>query len=61
MLVAADDMKNAMGALVAYTGDPNPATLAQFTTKYGRARDEWNTGIKRSTVSLIARIPRSSS
>jgi hypothetical protein len=43
---AANDLKNAMGALVSYTGDPNPATLAQFTTQYQNARGEWNAGVR---------------
>ncbi len=45
VMLAADDMKNAMGALVAWTGNPNPATLAQFTTKWANARSEWNSGV----------------
>jgi hypothetical protein len=27
---SADGLKNAMGAMVAYTGNPNPATLPHF-------------------------------
>lgn len=42
----ANDLKNSMGALVAYTGNPNPATLASFTTQYNKARAEWNSGVK---------------
>jgi hypothetical protein len=42
----ANDLKNSMGALVAYTGDPNPATLASFTTQYKKARGEWNYGVR---------------
>jgi hypothetical protein len=38
-------LKNAMGAVVAYTGNPNPATLAQFTTQYHPAAEEWNNGV----------------
>ena len=46
VFAAANDLKNAMGALVAYTGNPNPATLAQFTSKYRHARGEWNQGVR---------------
>lgn len=53
VFTAANDLKNAMGALVAYTGDPNPATLAQFTTQYQTAKGEWNDGVK--TIWRIAR------
>jgi hypothetical protein len=42
---AANDLKNAMGALVAYTGNSNPATLAQFKTQYQNAVGEWNDGV----------------
>jgi len=42
----ANDLKNAMGALVAYTGNPNPATLAHFTSQYQGAVAEWNSGIR---------------
>jgi hypothetical protein len=42
----ANDLKNSMGALVAYTGDPNPASLASFTTQYQKARGEWNYGVR---------------
>lgn len=43
---AANELKNAMGAMVAYTGNPNPATLAHFTSQYTPAREEWNEGVK---------------
>ena len=46
VLTAANDLKNAMGALVAYTGNPNPATLAQFKTSYNNAAGEWDHGVK---------------
>jgi hypothetical protein len=42
---AANDLKNSMGALVAYTGNPNPATLAQASTQYNTAVGEWNDAI----------------
>jgi hypothetical protein len=42
----ANDLKNSMGALVAYTGDPNPATLASFSSQYQKARGEWNYGVR---------------
>ena len=44
--MAADDLSSAMRLLVAYTGTPNPATLAQFTTQYASARSEWNTAVR---------------
>jgi hypothetical protein len=40
----ANELKNAMGALVAYTGSPNPATLAHFTTQLEAAKGKWNEG-----------------
>jgi hypothetical protein len=43
---AANKLKNSMGALVAYTGDPNAATLAHFTSQYQPAVSEWNDGIR---------------
>jgi ABC-type transporter Mla subunit MlaD len=42
---AANDLKNAMGALVTYTGNSNPATLAKFKSQYQNAAGEWNDGI----------------
>jgi hypothetical protein len=42
----ANDLKNSMGAIVTYTGDPNPATLASLTTQYKQAVFEWNTGVR---------------
>jgi hypothetical protein len=46
VFTAANELKNAMGAIVAYTGNPNPATLAHFTSQYTPAREEWNEGVK---------------
>jgi hypothetical protein len=43
--VATNDLKNAMGALVAYTGDPNPATLAHFNSQWQTAQSEWNAAV----------------
>jgi hypothetical protein len=40
----ANELKNAMGALVAYTGSPNPATLAHFSTQLEAAKTKWNEG-----------------
>lgn len=40
------DLRDAMSALVTYTGTPNAATLAQFTTKYQSAVAEWNSGVR---------------
>lgn len=56
VFTAANDLKNAMGALVAYTGNPNPATLAHFTTAYQAARSEWNDGV--STIWRVARLEK---
>jgi hypothetical protein len=52
LFTAANDLKNAMGAVVAWTGNPNPATLAHFTSEYQNAVGEWNDGIQ--TVWSIA-------
>lgn len=41
----ANELKNAMGALVGYTGNPNPATLAQFTIQLEKAKAKWNLGV----------------
>jgi len=46
LFTAANDLKYAMGALVAYTGTPNAATLAHFTTQYDTARAEWNDSVR---------------
>ena len=40
-----NDMKNSLGALVAYTGNPNPATLAQFTSQFQTGKGEWNDAV----------------
>jgi hypothetical protein len=42
LFTAANDLKNSMGAVVAYTGNPNPATLAHFTSQFQNAKSEWN-------------------
>jgi ElaB/YqjD/DUF883 family membrane-anchored ribosome-binding protein len=39
---AVNELKNTMGAVVAYTGNPNPATLASFKTQYDQAISDWN-------------------
>jgi hypothetical protein len=41
----ANELKNAMGGLVAYTGNPNPATLAHFSTQLEAAKGKWNEGV----------------
>jgi hypothetical protein len=41
----ANELKNAIGALVAYTGNPNPATLAHFSTQLDAAKAKWNEGV----------------
>jgi hypothetical protein len=43
---AANDLKNAMGAIVAWTGNPNPATLAHATSQLKTAFAEWNDGVR---------------
>jgi hypothetical protein len=40
-----NELKNSMGALVGYLGDPNPATLASFSTQFDRGKSEWNEGV----------------
>lgn len=52
LFTAANDLKNAMGAVVAVTGNPNPATVAHFTSQYQNAVGEWDDGVK--TVWSIA-------
>lgn len=47
MFDAANGLKNSMGAVVAYTGNPNPATLASFTIQYQPAEAEWNDGVRK--------------
>jgi hypothetical protein len=42
----ASDLANALGALVAYNGNPSSATLSQFLEGYQNARSEWNSGIR---------------
>jgi hypothetical protein len=41
----ANELKNAMGALVAYAGNPNPATLAHLSTQLDAAKAKWNEGV----------------
>lgn len=41
----ANELKNAMGAIVAYTGNPNPASLAHATVQMQTAKSKWNTGV----------------
>jgi pyruvate/2-oxoglutarate dehydrogenase complex dihydrolipoamide acyltransferase (E2) component len=53
VFTAANELKNAMGAMVAYTGNPNPATLAHFTSQYAPSRGEWDHGI--TTIWRLAR------
>jgi hypothetical protein len=36
---------NSMSALVACTGDPNPATLAQFNSQWQAAVSRWDDGV----------------
>lgn len=46
MYDALNGLKNSMGALVTYLGNPNPATLASFKTQYAQAKDEWNAAVQ---------------
>jgi hypothetical protein len=46
MFSGANDLKNAMGALVAEAGAPNAATVAHFNTSYAHAVKEWNGGAR---------------
>jgi hypothetical protein len=46
LFTAANDLKNAMGAVVDYTGNPNPASLAKFTSQYQNAVGEWDQGVR---------------
>lgn len=50
------DLRDAMSALVTYTGTPNAATLAQFTTKHQSAVAEWNRGVR--TIWKLANTPK---
>jgi hypothetical protein len=43
----ANELKNAMGALVAYAGSPNPATLAHLSTQLEKGKEEWNMGAEK--------------
>jgi hypothetical protein len=42
---AVNDLKNAMGGIVAFTGNPNPATQAKMTLQYQTAVQEWNDAV----------------
>ena len=42
----ANDLANAMSALVTYTESPSSATLVQFLSQYQNARGEWDNGIR---------------
>jgi hypothetical protein len=52
MQEGANELKNAMGALVAYTGNPNPASLAHLSTQLESGKNKWNEGAE--TVWRIA-------
>lgn len=41
----ANELKNSMGALVAYSGNPNPATLAHFSTQVDTAIIQWDRAV----------------
>jgi hypothetical protein len=41
----ANELKNSMGALVAYTGNPNPATLAHVNVQFEHAKSKWDEGV----------------
>ena len=50
--VGANELKNAMGALVAYLGNSTPVTLASFQTQYQKGQNDWNEGL--TTIYRIA-------
>jgi len=41
----ANSLTGAIESLLGYTRAPNPATLAQFKSKYTAAKDEWDEGV----------------
>jgi len=47
MYGAVNDLKNAMGTLIAYTSDPSPAMLAQFNAQWQAAVGRWNDGVSK--------------
>jgi hypothetical protein len=47
MLESVNGFKNSMGALVAYAGDPSPATLALYTMQWQPSMSDWNAGVAR--------------
>lgn len=49
----ANELKNAMGALVAYAGNPNPATLAHLNAQFEKGKEKWDEGVE--TVWRIAK------
>lgn len=46
VFAGANDLKNSMGALVAWAGNPNAATLAHFSSQYNRGKSEWDSGVR---------------
>jgi hypothetical protein len=44
--VAANDLKNAEGALVAFAGGPNPATAAHAVAQFNAGIAEWNQAVQ---------------
>lgn len=56
IFASANDLKNAMGALTAYTGNPTPATFAHFTAQFEPAKEQWNHAV-RTIWSLAHRHP----
>ena len=55
VFTSANSLKNAMGALVAFAGNPGAATLAHFTSQYTPAKEEWDAGV--STIWRLAHEP----
>jgi hypothetical protein len=43
---ACQELRDAMSAIVGYTGNPNPATLAQLNTKFTTGRSDWNEAVR---------------
>jgi len=43
----ANELKNAMGALVAYAGNSNAATLAHLNAEFEKGKEKWDEGVER--------------
>lgn len=54
---ASGELRDSMADLAAYTGNPNPATLARFTTNYDHAAANWNQGVDDLWASAHEKMP----